>query len=120
MQETEEEGVYMDGLDEGIKTIVKSSSEKAVNSVLKFISDKYGKACVATGSAFNLYLKNSELRYNKVKTLADMTEPRTLEGENGIYVDVYVEYKGKRISTSTVDNMMQISNNIIGEMSKTN
>lgn len=42
-----------------------------------------------------------------------MTEPRTLEGENGIYVDVYVEYKGKRISTSTVDNMMQISNNII-------
>ena len=113
MQETEEEGVYMDGLDEGIKTIVKSSSEKAVNSVLKFISDKYGKACVATGSAFNLYLKNSELRYNKVKTLADMTEPRTLEGENGIYVDVYVEYKGKRISTSTVDNMMQISNNII-------
>ena len=113
MQETEEKGVYMDGLDEGIKTIVKSSSEKAVNSVLKFISDKYGKACVATGSAFNLYLKNSELRYNKVKTLADMTEPRTLEGENGIYVDVYVEYKGKRISTSTVDNMMQISNNII-------
>lgn len=58
-------------------------------------------------------LKNSELRYNKVKTLADMTEPRTLEDENGIYVDVYVEYKGKRISTSTVDNMMQISNNII-------
>lgn len=113
MQETEEKGVYMDGLDDGIKTIVKSSSEKAVNSVLKFISDKYGKACVATGSAFNLYLKNSELRYNKVKTLADMTEPRTLEGENGIYVDVYVEYKGKRISTSTVDNMMQISNNII-------
>lgn len=113
MQETEEKGVYMDGLDEGIKTIVKNSSEKALNSVLKFICDKYGKASVATGSAFKLYLKNSELRYNKVKTLADMTEPRTLEGENGIYVDVYVDYKGKRISTSTVDNMMHISNNII-------
>lgn len=113
MQETEEKGVYMDGLDEGIKTIVKSSSEKALNSILKFISDKYGKASVATGSAFKLYLKNSELRYNKVKTLADMTEPRILEGKNGIYVDVYVDYKGKKISTSTVDNMMQISNNII-------
>ena len=113
MQETEEKGVFMDGLDEGIKTIVKNSSEKALNSILKFIGDKYGKASVATGSAFKLYLKNSELRYNKVKTLADMTEPRTLEGKNGIYVDVYVDYKGKRISTSTVDNMMQISNNII-------
>lgn len=113
MQETEEKGVYMDGLDEGVKTIVKNSSEKALNSALKFIGDKYGKASVATGSAFKLYLKNSELRYNKVKTLADMTEPRTLEGKNGIYVDVYVDYKGKRISTSTVDNMMQISNNII-------
>lgn len=113
MQETEEKGVYMNGLDEGIKTIVKSSSEKALNSILRFISDKYGKASVATGSAFKLYLKNSELRYNKVKTLADMTEPRILEGKNGIYVDVYVDYKGKKISTSTVDNMMQISNNIM-------
>lgn len=103
MQETEEKSVYMDGLDEGISTLVKNSSEKALNAVLKFIRDEYGKASVAIGNAFNLYLKNSELRYNKVKTLADMTEPRTLEGKDGIYVDVYVEYKGKRISTSMVE-----------------
>ena len=110
MQETEEEGVYMDGLDEGIKTIVKSSSEKAVNSVLKFISDKYGKACVATGSAFNLYLKNSELRYNKVKTLADMTEPRTLEGENGIYVDKKGESRTPSPSTKErIKSMFRLS-----------
>ena len=113
MQKTEEKSVYMDGLDEGISTLVKNSSEKALNTVLRFIHDEYGKASVATGNAFNLYLKNSELRYNKVKTLADMTEPRTLEGKDGIYVDVYLDYKGKRISTSTVDNIMQISNNII-------
>lgn len=113
MNKTEENSVRMDVLDEGIKTIVKNSSEKALNAVMQFVRDKYGKASVAIGNAYNLYLKNSELRYNKVKTLADMTEPRILEGENGIYVDVYVEYKGKRISTSTVDKMMQISNNII-------
>ena len=93
MQKTEEKSVYMDGLDEGISTLVKNSSEKALNTVLRFIHDEYGKASVATGNAFNLYLKNSELRYNKVKTLADMTEPRTLEGKDGIYVDVYLDYK---------------------------
>ena len=113
MQETGEKNVYMAGVNEGVSTLVKNSSEKALNAVLKFIRDEYGKASVATGNAFNLYLKNSELRYNKVKTLADMTEPRTLEGKNGIYVDVFVEYKGKKISTATVDNMMRISNNII-------
>lgn len=60
-----------------------------------------------------MYLKNSELRYNKIKTLADIAEPRVLEGRNGIYVDVYVKYKDKKIYTDTVEELMKISNNII-------
>lgn len=51
---------------------------------------------MATGRAFRAYLRNSEIRYNKVKTLADLSEPRTLEGTDGIYVDVFVEYKNKK------------------------
>lgn len=113
MNETQEKSFYMTGIDEGIKTITKNSSEKALNAVINFIGKKYGKNCVDTNKAFNLYLSNSEIRYNKVKTLADMTEPRTLEGENGIYVDVYVNYKGNRISASIVENIMKINNNII-------
>ena len=58
VQKTEEKSVYMDGLDAGISTLVKNSSEKALNTVLRFIHDEYGKASVATGNAFNLYLKN--------------------------------------------------------------
>lgn len=68
---------------------------------------------MATGSAFRAYLKNSEIRYNKIKTLADLSEPRLLEGRDGIYVDVFVKYKNKKISTTIVDNLMKISNNII-------
>ena len=56
-------------------------------SILNFVKNKYGKASVATGHAFKAYLRNSEIRYNKVKTLADLSEPRTLEGTDGIYVD---------------------------------
>ena len=45
--------------------------------------------------------------------MADLSEPRLLEGRDGIYVDVFVKYKNKKISTTIVDNLMKISNNII-------
>lgn len=79
-----------------MKKTAENVSERALNAILNFIKNKYGKASVATGSAFRAYLRNSEIRYNKVKTLADLSEPRVLEGTDGIYVDVFVKYKKKK------------------------
>lgn len=96
-----------------MKKAAENVSERALNAILNFIKNKYGKASVATGSAFRAYLRNSEIRYNKVKTLADLSEPRVLEGTDGIYVDVFVKYKKKKIPMTIVDNVMKISNNIV-------
>jgi len=96
-----------------MKKTAENVSERALNAILNFIKNKYGKASVATGSAFRAYLRNSEIRYNKVKTLADLSEPRVLEGTDGIYVDVFVKYKKKKIPMTIVDNVMKISNNIV-------
>lgn len=113
MSETNDKALYVEFEQETMKKVAENISERALNAILAFIKSKYGKASVATGRAFRAYLRNSEIRYNKVKTLADLSEPRTLEGTDGIYVDVFVEYKNKKIPMTIVDNVMKISNNIV-------
>lgn len=113
MEETKESISYMGSVQKGMDKVFENTGEKALGVILNFIKEKYGQASVATGSAFKLYLKNSDLRYNKVKTLADLSEPRALEGKNGIYVDVFVDYKGKKVPTSTINDLMRVSNNIV-------
>lgn len=113
MGETKEQISYIGSIQESMDKIAAGASENALNFVIDFIKDKYGKASISTGNAFKLYLKNSELRYNKIKTLADLSEPRELEGHKGIYVDVFVKYKERKIPVSTIDSLTQVSNNII-------
>lgn len=88
-------------------------AERAVDSVVNLVKSKYGKACVATGNAFKLYLKNAEIRYNQVKTLADLSEPRMLEGPKGIYVDVFIKYKNRTMAVKTIEDLKNISNNVV-------
>lgn len=113
MEKTNDKTSYTEIGQKGMIKTVENVSERAVDSVLNFIRDKYGKACVSTGKSFALYLKNSEKRYNKVKTLADLSEPRPLEGTKGIYVDVFIQYKKKKIAVKTIADLMSISNNIV-------
>ena len=113
MGERKNQNWYAGSIQKSMDNVAENVSEKALTFILGFIKDKYGKASISTGNAFKLYLKNSELRYNKVKTLADLLEPRELEGPNGIYVDVFVKYKEKKIAVTTIDNLIQVSNNII-------
>jgi len=113
MNDSKEKLSYVDAGQNGLNRIGEHVGEKALSVVLEMIQKQYGKACVATGSAFNLYLKNSELRYNKVKTLADLSEPRDLEGPNGIYVDVFVQHGNTKVAVTTVGNLLKISNNIV-------
>ena len=113
MSGTDDKVSYVEIEQNAMKKVAENVSERALNAILNFVKNKYGKASVATGHAFKAYLRNSEIRYNKVKTLADLSEPRTLEGTDGIYVDVFVEYKKKKIPMTIVDNVMKISNNIV-------
>ncbi len=97
----------------GANCLSEKIGEKGLDIIINKIKSKYGQACVDTGKAFELYLENSEKRYNKVKTLADLSEPRKLEGRNGIYVNEFIEYKDDIISADTVENLMKISQNIV-------
>lgn len=113
MSKTNDKISYVEIVQGGINKATENIAERAIDGIVDFIRDKYGKACVAIGKAFRVYLKNSEIRYNQVKTLADLSAPRLLEGIEGIYVDVFVEYKRKRIAVTTVDTLINISNNIV-------
>lgn len=113
MEKKEEQDTYNEIEQNCIENIVEDASCKALGVVLSYIKEKYGKATIATGKAFKSYLKNSEIRYNKVKTLADLSEPRALEGKNGIYVDTFVKYRTRKISLTTSDELLKISNNVV-------
>lgn len=95
-----------------LKRTGEEGSGKALDTILKWIKEKYGKSTIDTGAAFEKYFENSEIRYNQIKTLADKTEPRSLHGKDGIYVDVYVEYKQDKILAKSVSDLSSISNNI--------
>ena len=104
---------YVEGTQAGINKAGEKIGEKALGYVVDFIKKQYGNVCVETGCAFESYLYNSEVRYNKIKTLADPFDVRELEGEEGIYVDVYVNYKSKKIAVKEIGDLEKISNNII-------
>lgn len=97
----------------GVNKAAEQAGTNAFSAFVNFIKKKYGEACVDTTSAFRTYLENAMERYNKVKTLADLTEPRDLEGENGIYVDGFVQYKEDRIPVTLVRELLGVSNKIV-------
>lgn len=96
-------------------------ADKALNSIVEFCKDKFGKASVNLGIDFDRYLKNAYERYNQVKTLATGTTPRSIIGKDSIYVNVGVEitYRDKyisrkvAISTETVEPMLKIRKHIL-------
>lgn len=113
MSKTNDKFLYIEAGQSGVNKAAENVAERAIDSVLNLVKSKYGKACVATGDAFRLYLKNAEIRYNQVKTLADLSEPRMLEGSKGIYVDVFIRYKNKKVAVTTIEDLIKISNNIV-------
>lgn len=99
-------------------------ADKALNSIVEFCKDKFGKASVNLGIDFDRYLKNAYERYNHIKTLATGTTPRNIIGEDSIYVNVGVihsekidflgEYDKKdEICTKTVEPMLRESKHIL-------
>lgn len=87
--------------------------ESAINWVLNKVKEKYGRAMILTGATFKRYLENAYNRYNQVKTLVTGIEPRTIIGQDSIYLEVGVEYKNKEYDTSTVDSLLKIKRNLL-------
>ena len=87
--------------------------ESAINWVLNKVKEKYGRAMILTGATFKRYLENAYNRYNQVKTLVTGIEPRTIIGQDSIYLEVGVKYKNKEYDTSTIDSLLKIKRNLL-------
>ena len=99
------------------ETAAKRMGEKAVdrglNAIADFVKRKFAERQVEIEKVFERYLKNATLRYNQIRTLATGTTPRTIKGDNSLYVSIGVDYNGEEIDTTTVDPLLQISKNIL-------
>lgn len=101
------------GSESGAKKLGESIANRALSALVDGVKDKYGRAQIRLGAAFERYLKNATQRYNQVRTLATGTTPRTIIGPENIYVNIGIRYGERVIDTSTVDSILQISNNIL-------
>lgn len=100
-------------LESGTKKASENVSNRVVNAIIDFVKEKYKEYQVDLGMVFEQYLNNASLRYNKIRTLATGNESRSIVGDNSIYVNIGVRYHKDEISTSTVEPMLNISNNIL-------
>ena len=101
------------GLESGIKNVSENIANRALTAIVDGMKTKYGEAKVFIGIAFDRYLENASTRYNQVRTLATGPMPRSIVGEENIYVDIGVNYDGKTIETKTVESILEISNNVL-------
>lgn len=99
--------------ESGVKKATENFINRAVNAVADFVQKMYKEHQVDIGTAFERYLDNASCRYNQIRTLATGTEPRSIIGDDSIYVDIGVQYHDQEVSTSTVEPMLCISNNIL-------
>ena len=116
MNDTKETGKAAFGdtaMESGAKKVGESVANRALNSIVDFVINKYGEAKVMLGTVFQLYLKNATDRYNQVRTLATGQAPRKIIGQDNIYVNVGLQFEGKEIHTSTVDPMLRVSKNLL-------
>ena len=97
----------------GAKKAGENVANRALNSIIDGVKNKYGSAQVQLGTVFRRYLENATIRYNQVHTLATGQTPRNLIGDNNIYVKIGVEYEGEEIDTETINPLLEISNNIL-------
>lgn len=87
--------------------------DRALNAIIYFVKNKYGEAQVKIGKVFERYLDNATQRYNQIRTLTTGTTPRRIIGEDSLYVRIGLNYNGLEIDTSSVEPLLQISNNLL-------
>lgn len=97
----------------GVKKAGETAFTRAVNGIIDYIEDQYGKIKIDMGTVFKRYLDNASRRYNQIQTLATGTERREIIGKKSIYVEIGVCYDNREISTASIEPLLEISNNII-------
>ena len=112
-EQQEKSTLWNAAAESGAKEAGKYAVDRALNALGNFVKARYGEAQVLLGMGFQRYLENASQRYNQVRTLATGTNPRSIVGQDSIYVQVGVSYKEKEISTATVDPMLRISRNLL-------
>ena len=95
------------------KKFGEKAADRGLNAIVDFVKGKYGEARVKIGIAFERYLENAALRYNQIRTLATGTAPRSIIGEDNLYVSIGVSCNGDEVSTESVDPLLRISKNIL-------
>lgn len=95
------------------KKVGEKAADRGLNAIIDFVKSKFGENQVRIGSVFDRYLENAKLRYNQVRTLATGTTTRKIIGEDSLYVSIGLDYSGQEIDTTTVDSLLEISNNIL-------
>lgn len=111
---TKEKNIPFDSVVEsGSKKLGENIVNRGLNALVDFAKNKYGETQVLLGTVFERYLDNAWSRYNHVRTLATGLEPRSIIGQNSIYVNIGIDFHGEEITTSTVESMLEISNNLL-------
>lgn len=104
-------------LESALNTSSTKMSEKVTNAALialgTLVKKKFGEATVLLGTAFTRYLDNATYRYNHVRTLATGHEPRTIIGNDSIYINVGIRHRQKKIDTSSISSLRAISDNLL-------
>ena len=80
------------------------------NKVTKYFKDESRKDSIDYKDAYTYYLKNTYLKYSKIKTLIYRKVPKKLYS---FYECIGVSYGKKVIDTSKVSNLLSISSKII-------
>ncbi|MCH5324300.1 MAG: NACHT domain-containing protein [Eubacterium sp.] len=114
MSPVETQNNLMDtAMESGVKKGAENFANSGLNAIKDFVKKKYGQRQVKLGKVFELYLKNATKRYNQIRTLVTGSDPRRIIGKDNIYVEIGVSHNDERISTTTVDPLLDISNNIL-------
>lgn len=98
--------IFSEVASELIKDAISSSWEKAK----KFFRDIDAKDAITYGTAYTSYLLNTKDKYGKIKTLIYRRVPKDLYS---FYECIGVCYNGAVVDTSSIQNLIRISNKLI-------
>lgn len=104
--------LYTAGEGAAVKT-AEGVANRALDAIIGFTSKKYNEIKIDIGVAFERYLYNASNRYNKVRTLATGSDPRSIIGEDSIYVSIGVNHNESEVSTASVNNLLEISKDLL-------
>jgi len=88
--------------------LIKDSIKGAWEKVKIFFKDLDAKESIEFGHAYEKYLENTEMKHGKIKTLIYRRVPKDLYS---FYECLGVDYNGKTIDTSSINNLLAYENN---------